>query len=515
MIKKPIIKKKQQASFETQKIETLEELEQVRLRPGNFIPNINYTVFELVDNSVDEFLAGYGNVIDVEIKPNQEVTVRDRGRGLPTSPSDKYPDKSQAEVAFSSIRSGGKFGNNEQVKSAGLHGIGSAGINFLSEYFDVEIKRNGKKYAMHFEQGVCKEPLHEVGTVNESSTGTTVKAKPDNVIWEKLSDFDIPLIKKRLKQICYLNPKLTINFKAEYKEHNIDESYNFKDGLNEYMQTILGNDEPLTEIYNINKTVPIDEKGHTLDIDIAFCYTEKYYTDNIIAFTNNVANTAKRSSHIVGFKAGLESVIKDSIDDSDLNKQKFDIKAEDTREGVICIISIKLFDPFYEGQGKDILSMPVVRAAIKETVIEYVEDIFDKNPLQKDIILKRVLEAARVRETVRKTRETARKVKSIGSGKVEGLTKCLSKDPDESCLFLVEGDSAGGSAKKARDKQTDAILPVFGKINNTYNMDFDKLIKSPKMMEAVKAFGCGIGDEFDIDRLRYHKIILLTDADVD
>ena len=518
MIKKKAMKKKpinkmQVQDEPVQKIETLEEIEQVRLRPGNFIPNINYTVYELADNSIDEFLAGYGSLIDIEIKPDQEIIVTDRGRGLPVTPSDKYPDKSEAEIAFSNIRSGGKF-RNQGIKSAGLHGIGAAAINFLSEYFDVTIKRDGIMYHMRFEKGVCVEQLHEIGTVDIDDTGTSIICKPDKSIWEKMEDLNIPTIKKRLRQICFLNPNLTINFKVEYDNYDFDESYNFENGINEYLNEMLHKEEPITEIYNINKTVPMNDEGRTLDMDIAFCFTEQY-TENIIAFTNNVANTAKRSSHITGFKNGLANAIKDAIEDSDLNKAKFNITSEDTREGVIAIISIKVSDPFYEGQGKDILTMPEVKAIISNTIEEYIIDLFDKNPTQKEIILKRVIEAARVRESVRKFKETTRKVKSVSSGKVEGLIDCIENDPDLCELYLVEGDSAAGSAKNARDKNTMAILPVFGKINNTFNMELDKILKSTKIMDAVRALGCGIDEEFDIDNLKYRKIVLLTDADVD
>lgn len=510
--KKPIQKVK--STTKTQKIETLEEVEQVRLRPGNFFSSIDYTVYELADNSTDEHLEGFGNVINIELKPDGETTVEDHGRGLPVTPSEKYPDKSEAEVAFSSIRSGGKFGT-DGAKSSGLNGIGSAGINFLSEYFDVTIKRDGKKYHMRFEKGKCVEKLTEIGKVDKNDTGTIIVAKPDQSIWKNLDDFDIPAIKRRLKQKCYLNTGLTINFKVEYGEYDFDESYHFEEGINQYVKDILGDEEPITEIYNLNKSVPIDEDGNTIDMDIAFCFTEGEGGDNIIGFTNNVSNTDRRSSQIDGFKAGLASSIKNAIEDSDLNKQKFNITNEDTREGIVSIVSIKLYNPFYDAQNKDRIIMPIARSTVSNAIEEYLDDIFDKNPTQKDIILRRVIEAARIRETARKSKETAKKVKSVGAGKVEGLTKCTSKDPTKSEVFLVEGDSAGGSAKQARDHETMAILPVFGKINNTYNIDIDKLLKSPKIMEAVKAFGCGIDEEFDIEKLRYHKIILLTDADVD
>lgn len=497
-----------------QEIQKLEDLELVRLRPGVYIPNINYFVYELADNSTDEFLEGYGNHIYISISKDREVTVKDKGRGLPVEVSADFPNKSQAEVAFSSIGAGSKF-TTDGAKSLGLNGIGSAGINFLSEYFDVTIKRNSKIYHMRFEKGICVEQLHETGKTIKKNTGTEIICKPDDEIWKDKDDFDIPLIRKRIKQICYLNPGLTIEFEVNYKDYEIHDTYSYKDGLNSYIKDLLGDEEPLTSIYRIEKSVPINDKGETIDLDIAFAYTERY-TDNIIAFTNNVSNTNKRSSNITGFKAGLSTAIKDLIEDEELNKNnKLDISSEDTREGVIAIISNKLFNPFYEGQGKDILNMPIVRQTISNAVEEFILEQFDKNPNEKNIILNKVLEAARVREAARRTKEATRKVKGLSSGRVPGLKDANSKDPEVRTLWLVEGDSAGGSAKDAGDPEIDAILPVFGKINNTFNMSLEQVLKSSKLMTAIKAFGCNIGEEFDIDKLKYKHIIIMTDADVD
>lgn len=493
-----------------QKIETLEEVEQVRLRPGMYIPHINYFGTELIDNSVDEYIAGYGSTISIHISKDKEVTVIDKGRGLPIEPSEKFPDKSQAEIAFSSIRSGGKYDANSI--SSGLNGCGAAAINFLSEYFNVEIKRNGKIYNMRFEKGICTEPLYESGKTLKKDTGTKIVCKPDETIWKDMEDFDIALLRRRVKQLAYLNPGLTIKFKVDYKDMGIDDTYKYENGLKEYMKELLGDEEPLTDLWEINETIPIDDNGNTMNINTIFTYTERY-SDNILAFTNNVANTATRSSHITGFKAGLASAIKDIINEE--SKTKFEITNEDTREGIIAIISIKIANPFYEGQGKDILTMPIVRSTVSNKIEEYVLDRLDKNPNEKNIIMARVIEAARVREAARKTKEATRKVKGLSGGKVPGLTKANGKNPEDLCIWLVEGDSAGGSAKEARDVNKDAILPVFGKINNVYNMTLDQILKSPKMINAIKAFGCGIGEEFDIEKLNYHHVIIMTDADVD
>lgn len=289
---------------------------------------------------------------------------------------------------------------------------------------------------MSFKEGVCTKPLYESGKTLKKDTGTKVICKPDSKIWKDMEDFDIPLLRKRVKQLAYLNPGLTIKFKVDYKDMNIDDTYKFDNGLKEYAQELLADDESLTDLWEINETVPIDDNGNTMDMNVIFTYTERY-SDNILAFTNNVSNTAPRSSHITGFKAGLANAIKDII--SEESKTKFEITNEDTREGIIAIISIKVANPFYEGQGKDILTMPIVRSAVSNKIEEFVLDRLDKNPNEKNIVMARVIDAARVREAARKTKEATRKAKGLSGGKVPGLTKAGSNNPEERSIYLVEG----------------------------------------------------------------------------
>lgn len=495
-----------------QVVRLLEDREHCRLRPGMYIPDINYSVYELVDNAVDQYMMGNGDTINVLIDEDGSLMVQDFGAGLPVGESPDVPGMSQAELALSRLQAGTKFEDNG-IKSAGLNGVGASCINFLSEYFYVRISKQGKKYGLDFEKGLITNPLYELEDTNNEypENGTLIMLLPDSEIWESIGpNFDINAVNKRLKQLAYLNPGLTINFEVNnYNGINIEESYSFPDGVKSYVEEITSTKDLLFDALYTTKT--IDD----IDVSIALAYTDSH--DYIInAFTNNVPNTDGKSSHLVGFKAGLADVIKDYQIDSSNKTIKNPIVAEDTREGIVAVISIKIANPNYIGQGKDYLNMPSVRKAVSDTIKDFMDEFIDKNPQKAKLILDKALDAQRVRETVKKAKETARKTKGLtNNSKPEKLVKCVSKDPTESCLWLVEGDSAAGSAKQARNEQVDAIFPAFGKVNNTYDYTLDKVIDSSKILDVVKILECGIGEEFDIDKLRYHKIISLADADVD
>ena len=498
-----------------QVIKLLEDRDHCRLRKGMYIPNVNYSVYELVDNAVDQYIAGYGNIINVTIEEDGALTVQDYGQGLPIKQSPDVPEMSQAELALSRLQAGGKFEQNG-IKSAGLNGVGASCINFLSDYFYVRISKGDKHYGLDFEKGLVVNKLYEADDVAEyypnGETGTIISLIPDPEIWnEEEIVFDIKAIQLRLKQLTYLNPGLTINFIVDnYNGFNIDESYLAPEGVKTYVGELIGNKSMLLEdVLYVSQTVD------NIDIDIALAYTDSH-DFNVIAFTNNVPNTDGKSSHLVGFKAGLADSLKDYQVNSSNKAIKSPITAEDTREGIIAVISIKIEDPNYIGQGKDYLNMPSVRKATNTVIKEYMEDFYDKNPNSAKIILDKALDAQRVREAVRKAKDTARKTKGIGNGpKPEKLVKCVSKDADECSLWIVEGDSAAGSAKNARNEQIDAIFPAFGKINNTYNYDTDKVAVSVKLLDVIKILECGFGADFDIEKLRYNKVIILSDADVD
>ncbi len=494
-----------------QVIRLLEDRDHVRLRPGMYIPNINYSVYELVDNAVDQYMLGNGDTINVAIDSDGSLMVQDFGAGLPIGPSQDIPEMSQAELALSRLKAGGKFEDNG-VKSAGLNGVGSSAINFLSEYFYVRISKLGKLYGLDFEQGLIVNQLYELEDENDEypDNGTLIMLRPDDEIWKEIGNtFDIPAINRRLKQLAYLNPGLTINFQVEdYLGYNIEESYCFEEGVKSYVEELTANKDLILDPIYTHKEVD------NIEVSIALAYTEA--VDHVIlAFTNNVPNTDGKSSHLAGFKAGLADVVKDYQVEV-TNKLKNPITAEDTREGVVAVVSVKVASPNYIGQGKDYLNMPSVRKAAADVIKECMEDYIDKNPNNAKLILEKALDAQRVRETVKKAKETARKTKGIGNGaKPEKLVKCVNKDPEESVIWLVEGDSAAGSAKQARNEKTDAIFPAFGKINNTYGYSLDKILASSKIMDVIKILECGIDEDFDIDKLRYRKIISLADADVD
>ena len=494
-----------------QVIRLLEDRDHVRLRPGMYIPDINYSVYELVDNAVDQYMIGNGDTINVVIDEDGSLMVQDFGAGLPISPSPDIPEMSQAELALSRLKAGGKFEDNG-VKSAGLNGVGSSCINFLAEYFYVRISKQGKLYGLDFEKGLTVNQLYEMEMTDEyPESGTLIMMKPDEEIWANIGmTFDINAINRRLKQLAYLNPGLTINFEViNYEGQNLEESYNFPEGVKSYVEEITEKKGLLFDALYTTKT--IDE----IDVSIALAYTEGH--DYIInAFTNNVPNTDGKSSHLAGFKAGLADVIKEYQLDSSNKTIKNPIVAEDTREGIVAVVSIKVASPNYIGQGKDYLNMPSVRKAVSDTIKDFMEEYIDKNPINAKVILEKALDAQRVRETVRKAKETARKTKGlVSTSKPDKLVKCVSKDASESCLWIVEGDSAAGSAKSARNEQVDAIFPAFGKVNNTYDYTLDRVIDSNKILDVVKILECGIGEDFDIEKLRYNKIISLSDADVD
>ena len=494
-----------------QVIRLLEDRDHVRLRPGMYIPDINYSVYELVDNAVDQYMLGNGDTINVIIDSDGSIMVQDFGAGLPIGPSQDIPEMSQAELALSRLKAGGKFEDNG-VKSAGLNGVGSSAINFLSEYFYVRISKQGKLYGLDFEQGLVVNQLYELEDEDNEypDNGTLIMLRPDDEIWANIGNvLDINAINRRLKQLAYLNPGLTINFQVEdYTGHNIEETYFFEEGVKSYVEELTANKDLILDPIYVSKEID------NIEVSIALAYTEAVdYT--ILAFTNNVPNTDNKSSHLAGFKAGLADVVKDYQVEV-TSKLKNPIIAEDTREGIVAVVSIKVVSPNYIGQGKDYLNMPSVRKTTSEVIKECMEDYMDKNPNNAKLILEKALEAQRVRETVKKAKETARKTKSlVNNVKPEKLVKCVSKTPEDSVLWLVEGDSAAGSAKNARDEQIDAIFPAFGKINNTYDYTLDKILVSSKIIDVVKILECGIGEDFDIEKLRYHKIISLADADSD
>lgn len=491
-------------------IDELSDRDHVRKRKGMYLPDINYCVYEIVDNSIDEHSEGYGDTIYIKIDEERNIYVQDLGRGIPITPSKKNPNKTQAEVALTSLRAGGKFRTQGKGKTGGLNGVGASVVNMLSEVFSARITKDGIQYGLDCEKGIVINSLYEIGKVSEedAQTGTLIMLRPDREIWAEDDDLDLSAINNRMRQLSYLNPGLTIITDFNYNGKIINETHYNPEGLNAYVNRIAENRTLLTPIFGFSKTI------EDIDINIALTYSNAY-SESIFVFTNNIANNAG-GSHLTGFKEGLYNAIDNYISENADNKSKLKITSDDTREGLIGIISIKVKDPNYDGQGKGKINMPKVRAAVKKVLSEYIEEVLDKNPNVAKIIIDKISSAAKAREAAKRARDNIREAKTIGSSTLPGkLAQCISKDPYETEIWLVEGDSAGGTAKQARDKRTQAVLPIFGKIPNVEKARIETIINSIKMKDAVSAFGCGIADEFDIEKLKYRTIVISADADVD
>ena len=515
-IKKPKINKAKEANV-ADDFKLLSDREHVRLRPGMYIPNKDYCIYELLDNGIDILINSKTShlypkkEIQVQIDKEGVVTVTDSAGALPTEESDEVPGCSVAELCMSRLKAGTKF--EEGVKSSGLHGVGASCINFLSDWFNVEIYKDGKVYSMGFEKGVIKEKLHVADeTQHKDFRMTLIQACPDPDIWTDKDDYNIPAINDRIKQVCYLNPELTIKVDIDYNGYKINETYNYPEGVKSYVEELTKNKETIHDPWFLAKSIEMDN-NKTCEVSIAFTWTQSY-SDNVIAFTNNVINTNNKSSNLTGFKRGIAAAIKECFE-SEYPKSKTQLTAEDTREGIVAVVSVKVPDPNYIGQGKDYLNMPIIASILYSEVKEFCEDQFDKLPNDKDNILNKVIESNKIREAAHKAKEAARKNKGFSNKKVEKLVKCASKDPEACEVFLVEGDSAASTAVTACDKNTQAILPVFGKIPNVEEMTLDKVLSSDKLKDILYSLECGIGDDFNIDNLRYHKIIIMSDADVD
>lgn len=511
-IKKPTVPTVKNSNFRL-----MDDRDHVRLRSGMYIPNKDYCIYELVDNGVDILINDKKShlytkkEITVNIDKQGWITVTDSAGALPIEESEEMPGYTVAELCMSRLKAGTKF--EEGVKSAGLNGVGASCINFLSKWFRVEIYTGGKVYDMEFEQGLVTQKLREADeTTHEDFTMTLIQCEPDPEIWADKDDFNIPAINNRMKQICYLNPGLTIKVDIDYKDANIHEVYNYPEGVKSYVEELTKEKDVIHDPWFLNKTVEMN-KDKVCELSVAFVYTNSY-SDTIYAFTNNVINTDGKSSNITGFKRGIAAAVKDCFE-NEYPKSKTQLTAEDTREGIVAVVSVKVPDPNYIGQGKDYLNMPAVASILYGEIKEFMEDQFDKLPNDKDNILNKVIESNKIREAAHKAKEAARKNKTVSYGKVDGLTKCNSKKPHERYIWLVEGDSAGGSAKQARDENVDAILPVFGKIPNVYDRDINKVLSSEKIMMIVKALECGIGEDFDVSNLAYNHVVILTDGDSD
>ena len=497
-------------SYNATDIQVLEGLDPVRKRPGMYIGStdargLHHLVTEVVDNSIDEALAGYCTHISVEILSDGAVRVTDNGRGIPVGVIEKE-GKSAVEVVLTKLHAGGKFGSGGYKISGGLHGVGVSCVNALSEWLVAEVRQGGKLYRIRFNRGVAERPLAEVGTAGD--TGTTITFYPDGDIFETL-DFNYDTMKSRLRELAYLNKGLTIEIADERVEPARREVFCYEGGIVSFVESLNRNKETIFE-----NVVYFDAQYVDSEIEVAMQYNDSY-TDTILAFANNI-NTEEGGTHLDGFKAAITKVINDYGRKAGILKESDKLSGEDVREGLTAVISVKLAEPQFEGQTKTKLGNSSMRAAVAKSVTEGLGTYLEEHPREaKELVLKTVT-AQRAREAARAARETARRKSALESTTLPGkLADCTDKDPKACEIYLVEGDSAGGSAKQGRDRRFQAILPLRGKILNVEKARLHKVLENEEIKAMITAFGCGINADYDESKLRYDRIICMTDADVD
>lgn len=498
--------------YGAQDIQILEGLDPVRKRPGMYIGStdsrgLNHLVTEVVDNAIDEALAGYCDTIKVEITKDGAVRVEDNGRGIPTGIIEKV-GKSAVEVVLTKLHAGGKFSNEDGAYkiSGGLHGVGVSCVNALSEWLVAEVKQNGKLHRIRFNRGVAERALAVVGDAED--TGTTITFYPDEEIFETL-DFDYAQIRKRLRELSYLNKGITILVSDKREGREKEDKFCYDGGIVSFVENLTKNKQPIfPEVVYINKVYLNGE------IEIAMQYDESY-SETVLTFANNI-NTEEGGTHLEGFKSGLTKVIMDAGRRIGLIKDSDKLTGEDAREGITAVVSIKLKEPQFEGQTKTKLGNSEVRGITSQAVIDGFGTYLEEHPQQAKDLVYKTMAAKKAREAARLARETARRKNALESTSLPGkLNDCTEKDPKLCEIYLVEGDSAGGSAKKGRDRRFQAILPLRGKIINVEKATIQRILENQEIRAMITAFGCGINQEFDESKLRYDRIICMTDADVD
>ena len=495
--------------YGAEQIQVLEGLEPVRKRPGMYIGStgakgLHHLVYEVVDNAIDEALAGFCKTIYVAIEEGNAIRVIDDGRGIPTELHPKT-GKSTVETVLTVLHAGGKFGTGGYKVSGGLHGVGVSVVNALSTYLKVTVKRDGKVYTQEFSKGISKGELQEVGVSEE--TGTMVEFQPDAEIFDEL-EYRYETLEYRLRELAFLNKGISIVLEDKRAGQEQKKEFSYLGGLKEFVAFLNKNKTPLhKDVIHFEKQ--IDEYY----LEIAIQYTDAYI-ENIYSFANNI-NTIEGGMHLVGFKTALTRTINDYVKKSNKNKEE-SLSGEDVREGLTAIISVKLPEPQYEGQTKTKLGNPQVRSVVDSFLAEYFGAYLEENPQVAKIIIEKAMNARSAREAAKRARDLTRRKGVLDSTSLPGkLADCSERDPALSEIYIVEGDSAGGSAKQGRDRKTQAILPLRGKILNVEKSRLDRILTSEEIKNMITAFGCSIGEEFDESKLRYHKIVIMTDADVD
>ena len=511
--------------YSAESIKVLEGLEAVRKRPAMYIGDVgkrglHHLVYEVVDNSVDEALAGHCSVINVAFNKDGSVSVEDNGRGIPVD-IHKEENKPAVEVVMTILHAGGKFDKGSYKVSGGLHGVGVSVVNALSETMWVEVHRGGKIHRQDYKIGVVQNKLEVTGSTKK--TGTKVCFFPDKTIFNTTT-FEYEIIADRLRELAYLNKGLEIRLKDKRKEDGESDVFKFKGGLSDFVKFLDEHNNPIH-----NKIITISKEDGEIPIDVAFRYGTTY-TENILTFVNNI-NTIEGGTHLSGFRSALTRAMNNHAAKNNLIKakknEKINLSGEDFREGLTAILSVKVPEPQFEGQTKTKLGNGDVKGIVDAAVYEGILDFLEQNPSIGRKVIEKALLAARSRSAARKARELIRRKSALGGSSLPGkLADCSNRDPAFSELYLVEGDSAGGSAKQGRDRRTQAILPLRGKVINSEKARIDKLLSNNEVQSIITALGAGFGGtsedtgeksagDFDVEKLRYHKVIIMTDADVD
>lgn len=498
--------------YGAEQIQVLEGLEAVRKRPGMYIGStgprgLHHLVYEVVDNSIDEALAGNCSEIYISINPDGSVTVKDDGRGIPVEVHPKT-GLSTLETVLTVLHAGGKFGGGGYKVSGGLHGVGVSVVNALSDWLIAEVSRDGKVYRQEYKRGV---PTGKLEVVSESSkkSGTSITFMPDASIFDEI-EFKYETLEYRFRELSFLNKVIKIEFEDKREGQEKSKTFHYTGGLVEYIKYLNRTKTPIHD-----QIIYVDKIANDCTIELALQYTDAY-TENIYSFANNI-NTHEGGVHLSGFKAALTKCVNDYARRNNILKEKDpNLSGEDIREGLTAIVSVKLPDPQFEGQTKTKLGNTFMRGLVDSIANEEIGAFLEENPSVAKLVIEKCLRAQRAREAAKKARDLTRRKNALEFTSLPGkLADCSEKSPEKSEIFLVEGDSAGGSAKSGRDRNIQAILPLRGKILNVEKSRLDKILSSDEIKNMITAFGCGIGEDFDPDKLRYHKIVIMTDADVD
>jgi DNA gyrase subunit B len=500
-----------QNNYDASSINVLKGLEAVRKRPAMYIGDVgarglHHLINEVVDNSIDEALGGYNDRVLVTIHEDQSVTVEDRGRGIPV---DMHPEekKSALEVVMTVLHAGGKFDKNSYKVSGGLHGVGVSVVNALSEWCKVEVRRDGKVYLQEYKRGVPKSPVKQIGTYKSESTGTKVTFKPDGEIF-KTTKFHFDTVAERMRELAYLNKNVTMVLKDEAEKQ--EETYHFKGGLIDFVKYLDESRSPL------HKPIYIEGEKENTPVEISFEYSDSY-SENVHSYVNNI-NTIEGGTHLIGFRSAITRTFNNYAYKNGLIKEnsKVTLSGDDFKEGLTAVISVKVMEPQFEGQTKTKLGNGEVKSIVESITGEKLSEFLEENPSVGKKIIDKCMRAAEAREAARKARELVRRKNALDTLHLPGkLADCSINDPEHCEIYIVEGNSAGGSAKQGRDRRFQAILPLRGKILNVEKAKLNNILENAEIMTMISAFGAGIGDDFNAEKSRYGKIILMTDADVD